>query len=162
MREKLPTATRSLPTSFKDKATLCGSPSFWAEGDDSSLSTPYITSPDTSSSALYLTGSNSSHDSLKEWRSPESQALIGFELPTHPEGLVSEMKLVPFRGESPGPHRSTTTPTFPSPPPLRLCSVSRQLHTPLSFFGSQHLQVSDSASSGLDLKLYAFFFGVIP
>ena len=160
--KKPPAAAQSLLFSLKIKLNLYNSPSL--NRNDSSLSALCAPSPDLSSSALSLTYLNSSHVSPKKTHFPGSDALDRFEPPAPRERSVSEIKLVPFREESPKSHQPVTISTFSFPPSLRFPSaIPRQLHTSLSSLDPDLLQISDATSSELDLKLYAFLsLGVIP
>ena len=149
IREKLPAAVQPFLFSFKSEPSPSGSSS-WVE--DAPPSTSDLVSPDISDSIFFST--SSSHVSPEESDEPDP--------PTAQGRLNSEMQLVPFRDESPKLHqpRPTAISTFSPLPSLRFLSVPRQLHTPLSFFGPEHLQVSDTSSSELDLSLCVLpFFG---
>lgn len=152
MDEKPPTATQFLFSLFGGNL----SPRSSANGKDSSLSIPHIPSPDAISSALSSTYSKPSRIS-KESSFSESGTLDEFEPHMSGERSISETKLVPFRGESFKSYQSVTTPSFSLLPSVRF-SIPRQLHIPLSFLSPEYLQISDTTSSELDLKLYVFPF----
>ena len=160
--KKPPAAAHPPLHSFKVKPSLCGSLSLSSNG--SSLSAPYTPSFDISGSVLSLMYSNSSHVSPKESHFPGSGALDRFEPPAPQGTSVSEMKLVPFRKESPKAHQPVTMPAFSLLPSLQLPSaIPRPPHTPLSLLDPERLQISDATSSELDFKLCVFPFpGVIP
>ena len=158
MHKESPAPAQSLPLSSRGGLSLRSSPSFWVDGKTSSLSTPHISPPDAGSSVLSLTGSSSSRAPSNESCFLESNALDEFEPPTAQESSISETKLVPFREESPKPHQHTMVSTFSLLPSLRFPSIPRQLHTPLSFSGPEHFQISDITSSELEFKLCVFLF----
>ena len=152
IREKLPAAVQPFLFSFKSEPSPSGSSS-QVDGEDASLS-----ASDIGDSVFFST--SSSHVSPRESRSPESDTADESDPPTTQERSISETQLVPFREGSPQPHQpqSTMISTFSFPPSLRLLSIPRQLHTPLSFLGPEHLQVSDTSSSELDLSLCVLLF----
>ena len=151
--KKPPATAKSLLLSLKVKPGLYSPQSL--SSNYSSLSAPSTPSSYISSSALFLTYLNSSRVSPKEPRSPGSNALDRFEPPAPRERSISEMKLVPFREESPKLHQ----PTFSLLQSLRfLSAIPRQLHTPLSLLDPEHFQISDATSSEIDYKLCAFTF----
>lgn len=162
MYEKPPAATQSPPLP-KDELNLHDPPSSRVNSRDSSLSILCIPSSDTTNPTPFLTYSKPSYAPSKECPFSESDTPDEFGSPTTRERSTPEMNLVPFREESPKPHQPVVIPSFSLLPSLRLPSVPRQLHTSLSFLGSEHFQISDITSSGLDLKLCAFpFSGVAP
>ena len=79
----------------------------------------------------------------------------GFEPPVHWEGSIPKTELVSIRDKSPPPFQPATPSVLPS---LRFPSIPHQLHTPLSFFGSEHFQVSNATSSELDMALWVLPF----
>lgn len=161
IREKLPPAVQPFLFSFNSGPSPSGSSS-WVDNDDASLSASEIASSDIGGSVHSPTGTNSSQVSPEASNSPESDTPDESDPPTPPERSNSEMQLTLFREESPQPHqpRPTTISTFSLLPSLRFPSISRQLHTPLSFMDPEHLQISDTSLSELDLSLWVFpFFG---
>lgn len=107
------------------------------------LSTLDVASSDIDGSVFSLTDTNSPRCFLESSRPPKLQ-------------------LVPFREGSPKlrqPQLARTS-IFPFLTSLRFPSIPRRLHIPLQPSGPEHLQVSDTTSSELDLSLCAFpFFG---
>lgn len=79
-------------------------------------------------------------------------ALPEFEPPIARDGTIPELKLVRLR-EPPRPPQPATTPGPSVLPSLRLPSIPCQLHTLLPSLGPEHLQVSDTTSSELDMAL---------
>ena len=154
--KKLPAAAQSLLVSFKVKPRLYSSLSL--NNNDSSLSAPRTPFSDINSSALSLTYSKPSHASPKEPNFPGSDEVDRFEPHAPQEGSVSEMKLAPFREESPKSHQAITISTFSTHYLQFLSAIPRQLNTSLSFLDPEHLQISDATSSELDYKLCAFAF----
>lgn len=82
----------------------------------------------------------------------------GFEPLAPWEGSIPELKLVSIQEEPPRPVPPAATPTPSVLPSLRFLSIPRQLHTPLSFLGPEHFQVSDTTSSELDMALWVLSF----
>ena len=160
MHKKLPTTTQTPPPLFKDELNLHDPPSLRVTSKDSSLSVPYIPSSDTTSTPS-STHSKLSPVSSTEHRFPESDGPDEFEPPISRERPTSEMNLVPFREESPKPHQPAKILSFSLLPSLRLPSTLHQLHTPVPFLYPEYFQVSETTSSGLDLKLCVFPFSCV-
>ena len=145
IREKLPAAVQPFLFSFKSEPSPSGSSSR-VDGEDASLSTSDI-------GDSVFPSTSSSHVSPRESRSPESGAADESDPPTTQERSNSETQLVPFREEPPKSHQPqpTAISTFSFLSSLRFPSIPRQFFTPL--LGQEHLQVSDTTSSELDLSL---------
>ena len=139
-RKELPAVVQPFLYLFKSEPGSRDSPS-QVDSEDTSLSTSGIVSSDIGGSAFPPTDNDP---------------------PTPQKSSSSETQLVPFREESPKPHQPqpSTISTFSFLPSLRLSSIPRQLHTPLSVLDPKHFQVSDTTPSELDLSLCVFpFFG---
>ena len=132
MRKKLPAAVQPFLFSFKSDSR-----SSRATSEDIYLSTSDGASPDASSSVY----------------SPDSGTLDEIEAPIPREGSNPEMQLVPSRGESPKLHQPAKISTFSFLSSLQFASIPRPLHTPLSSLNPEHLQISETTSSELDLSL---------
>ena len=78
-----------------------------------------------------------------------------FNPPAPWERTTAEMELAPVRDECTRPLQLTPPSVLPS---LWFPSVPRQLHTPLSSLGPERFQVSDTASSELDMALWVLSF----
>jgi len=155
-REKLPAAIQPFLFSFRsgprpyDPAVT---------SDDLSLSTP-DNAPSGASSPVFSSRLNSSNVSPNESSSSDSDTLDEFEPHIPRERSNPGMQLVPFRGEYPMPHQPATISTFSLLSSLRFASIPRPLHTQLSLLSPEHLQISDTTPSELDLSLCVFpFFG---
>jgi len=156
IRNKLPAAVQPFLFSFNSEPSQCGSRSSRATSEDISLSAFDSASPDTSSS-VFSSAPSSSNVSPKG-SSPDSDTLDEFEPPTPREISNPGMQLVPSRRDSPKSHQPATISTFSFLPSLRLASIPRPFHTPLSILNPECFQVSDTTSSELDLSLCEFPF----
>ena len=145
IREKLPAVVQPFLSSFESGPSPGGS-SPLVNSQGASLPTSDVTSSDIGGSAA------ASADTNLTRVPPEPDAA---NPPAAQEGPNLETQVVPFQEPSkPYPHQSTTAPSFL--PSLRFPSIPRQLDTPLSSFGSEYFQVSDTTSSELDLSLCVF------
>jgi len=152
MRKRPPAAAQTLPFSSKSKPGPRGSSPSRVNSEGFLLSTPDVTSPDTCGPVFSLTDQNLPNLSARGSSPPESDTLDGLGPPGI--GPISESKLVPSRGGYPNPSQPTPIPTSFFIPSLRLPSVLRQLHTPLSLFSPERFQVSAvTTSSELDWVL---------
>ena len=155
MRKKPPAAAQTLPFSSKNKLGPRGSSPSWVNSEGFLLSAPDVPSPRIYDPVFSLTDQNLPNLSARGSSLPEFDTLDGFG----PPGIVpiSETKLVPSRGRYPNPSQPAPIPTFSILPSLRLPSVPRQLHTPLSLFSPERFQVSAvTTSSELDWLLCVF------
>jgi len=153
MRKRPLTAAQTLPFSSKSKPGPRGSSPSWVNSEGFLLSTPDVASSDTCGTVFSLTDQNPPNLSARESSLPEFDTLDG------PPGIVpiSETQLVRSRGGYPNPPQPAPIPTFSILPSLRLPSVPRQLHIPLSLFNPERFQVSAvTTSSELDWVLCVF------
>ena len=149
-----------LPSPLKNRPNPRSPPYFLSNSKATSPFTSDAPSVDTSNPGLSSISSNPSRVPPNEPCFLESDALDRLEPSIPREKSTSEMKLVPFREESFKVHQPVTTSTFSFLPSLRFHSILRHLDTPLSFGCPERFQVSDTTSSEVEYKLYAYhFFG---
>lgn len=147
--KKSPTIARALPFSSKIERTLYRLPSLRVNG--ASLSAPDIAPSDAGSYML----SNLSNVPTTSSHLSDFDMLDKLEPLAPRERVILEMELVPFQ-KYPKPCLPATIPTLSVLPSLRFLSIPRPLHTSLHLLGPEHFQISDTASSELDLALCAF------
>ena len=152
MRKKPPPAAQTFRFSRKSRQSRCGSSSP-VNSEKFFLSAPNIASSDIGGPVTPPAGSNLSVVSAQYpsfWGS-DAAGELGLLVPR--PGPAPEMRLVPLQEAYLNPRRSVAISTFSILSSLWFPSIPRPLHTPLSFLGPEHFQVSDTTSSELDFTL---------
>jgi len=149
MCKRPPGAAQTLPFSSKSIPVPRGSPPSWVNSEGFLISTPDVASSGTCGSVFSSTDQTLPNVSARGSSLLEFNTLDGLGPPGI--GPISETRLVPPRRGYPNPSQPAPIPSFSILPSLRLPSIPRQLHTPLSLFSPERFQVSAvTASSELD------------
>ena len=154
-REKPPATAQTSPFSSKSKPNPRRSPPVRVNSQDPSPPAPDAASPDTYHSVFSFADRNLSNSSRSESHILESDPPVDKFEPPPREWTIPEMKLVSFR-EPPKPRQLATISIFSLLPYLRFHSIPRPLRMSLSLLNPEHLQISDTTSSELDLALCVF------